>query len=180
MGQNKVVITLFAVCLIVIVALLTILSYGLLQTKWVYNYVVEPIDVINIVVTLLVSIFIAWYVTKRLSEERFDKELVIADLRDIESCMKKTLELYERSNNNNEILIHLNQLHILIQRFQRTIDIGGMDMRALQNAFWRLFAAATDYDSGNDTDSIDIPSVQRYGDDLIIEVRRIIRVINTK
>ena len=76
MGQNKVVITLFAVCLIVIVALLTILSYGLLQTQWSYNYVVEPIDVINIVVTLLVSIFIAWYVTKRLSEERFDKELV--------------------------------------------------------------------------------------------------------
>ena len=180
MGQDKVAITLFSVCLIVIVALLTILSYGLLRTKWSYNYVVEPIDVINIVVTLLVSIFIAWYVTKRLSEERFDKELVIADLRDIESCMKKTLELYDRSNNNNEILIHLNQLHILIQRFQRTIDIDGMDMRALQNAFWRLFAAATDYDSGNDTDSIDIPSVQRYGDDLIIEVRRIIRVVNTK
>ena len=107
-------------------------------------------------------------------------QLVIADLRDIESCMKKTLELYDRSNNNNEILIHLNQLHILIQRFQRTIDIDGMDMRALQDAFWRLFAAATDYDSGYDTDSIDIPSVQRYGDDLIIEVRRIIRVINTK
>lgn len=112
MGQNKVAITLFSVCLIVIVALLTILSYGLLRTKWSYNYVVEPIDVINIVVTLLVSIFIAWYVTKRLSEERFDKELVIADLRDIESCMKKTLELYDRSNNNNEILIHLNQLHM--------------------------------------------------------------------
>ena len=171
MGQNKVAIMLFLVCLLVIIALLTILSYGLLQTKWAYNYVVEPIDVINIVVTLLVSIFIAWYVTKRLSEERFDKELVIADLRDIESCMKKTLELYDRSNNNNEILI---------QRFQRTVDMGEMDMRALQNAFWRLFAAATDYDSGNDTDSIDIPSVQRHGDDLIIEVRRIIRVINTK
>jgi hypothetical protein len=87
-----------------------------------------------LLILLLVSIFIAWYVTKRLSEERFDKELVIADLRDIESCMKKTLELYDRSNNNNEILIHLNQLHILIQRFQRTIDIDGMDMRALQNA----------------------------------------------
>lgn len=48
MGQNKVAITLFSVCLIVIIALLTILSYGLLQTKWSYNYVVEPIDVINL------------------------------------------------------------------------------------------------------------------------------------
>lgn len=180
MGQNKVVIWLFSVCLIVIVALLTILSYGLLKTKWTYNYVVEPIDVINIIITLLVSVFIAWYVTKRLSEERFDKELVISDLRDIESCMKKTLELYDRSDNNNEILVYLNQLHILIERFRRTIDTGGVDMRALENSFWRFFAAATDYDSGNDTNNIDIPSVQRFGDDLIIEIRRIIRVVNTK
>lgn len=180
MGQNKIAITLFSVCLIVIITLLTVLSYGVLQTSWSYSYVVEPIDIINIIVTLLVSVFIAWYVTKRLSEERFDKELVISDLRDIESCIKKTLELYDRSNSNNEILIYLNQLHILIRRFQCTINIDKVDTRGLENAFWQLFKVATDYDSGSDTDNVDVPAVQRDGDALIIEVRRIIKVVNTK
>jgi hypothetical protein len=180
MGQNKIAITLFSVSLIVIIALLTVLSYGVLQTSWSYNYVVEPIDIINIIVTLLVSVFIAWYVTKRLSEERFDKELIISDLRDIESCIKKTLEFYDSSNSNNEILIYLNQLHILIRRFQCTINTDKMDTRGLENAFWQLFKVATDYDSGSDTDNVDIPAVQRHGNDLIIEVRRIIKLVNTK
>ena len=92
MGQNKIAIILFSISLVVVIALITILSFGLLKTSWSYSYVVEPIDIVNILVTILVTIFVAWYVTKKLSEERFEKELIISDLKSIEECIKKILD----------------------------------------------------------------------------------------
>ena len=90
--MGKTTIILFSISLVVIVAVITVLSFGLLQTSWSYSYVVEPIDIINILVTVLVTIFVAWYVTKKLSEERFEKELIISDLKSIEECIKKILD----------------------------------------------------------------------------------------
>lgn len=48
MGQNKTAVILFSISFIVVIALITVLSFGLLKTSWSYNYVVEPIDIINI------------------------------------------------------------------------------------------------------------------------------------
>lgn len=180
MGQNRTAVILFSISLIVVLALITILSFGVLRTSWSYSFIVEPIDVINLLVTVLVTIFVAWYVTKKLSEERFDKELIISDLKSIEACIEKILEAYEPRNANGEILNSINELHILINRFERTIETRKISTHALRNSFWSFFAVATDYDSGNDTDNIDLPMVQRLGDDLIIEIRRIIGVVNTK
>lgn len=180
MGQNKIAITLFSISLLVLLSLLTILSFGLLQTNWSYSYVVEPIDIVNILTTILVTVFAAWYITKRLSEERYDKELVISDLRSIENCIKKVLDLCDTSDGNTNILTSINQLHILINRFQRTVTSRKINVTKLQNAFWNFYAAATDYDSNDNTANVDLPLVQHLGDDLIIEVRQIIRVVNTK
>lgn len=180
MGQNKIAIVLFSVSLVVIIALIIILSFGLLKTSWSYSYVVEPIDIVNMLVTILVTIFVAWYVTKKLSEERFDKELIISDLKSIEECIKKILDSYERQNANNQILALINQLHILINRFEKTVDSRQIATNKLRSSFWNLFAAATDYTSVDDTSTIDIPRVEYLGDELIIEVRRIIAKVNSK
>lgn len=80
MGQNKII------CIIASIILLLIGYWGagLLHTGWVFDYTVEPMDIINLIVTVVVSVYVAWYITKRLTEERFEKELVISDLKDIE------------------------------------------------------------------------------------------------
>lgn len=180
MGQNKTTIILFSVSLVVVIALITILSVGLLKTSWSYNYVVEPIDLVNILVTILVTIFVAWYVTKKLSEERFEKELAISDLKSIEECIKKIFESYEQQNANNQILALINQLHILINRFEKTVDSRRISTNNLKSLFLNLYAVATDYTAVNDTSSIDILRVEYLSDELIIEIRRIIAKINVK
>jgi hypothetical protein len=180
MGQNKIAIILFSISLVVVIALITILSFGLLKTSWSYSYVVEPIDIVNILVTILVTIFVAWYVTKKLSEERFEKELIISDLKSIEECIKKILDAYEQQNANNQILALINQLHILINRFEKTVVSRQIKTNKLRNSFWNLFAAATDYNTANNTSNIDLLMVEHLGDELIIEVRRIIAKVNTK
>lgn len=179
MGQNKIAVIFFSISFIVVIALITVLSFGLLKTSWSYNYVVEPIDIISIIVTILVTIFVAWYITKKLSEERFDKELIISDLKSIEECIKRILDAYETQNANNQVLVLINQLHILINRFEKTIVSRKIDTDKLKKSFWNLFAAATDYTTTDDTSSIDIPKVEYLSDELIIEVRRIIGKVNT-
>lgn len=119
--MGKTTIILFSISLVVIVAVITVLSFGLLQTSWSYSYVVEPIDIINILVTVLVTIFVAWYVTKKLSEERFEKELIISDLKSIEECIKKILDSYEQENANKQVLALINQLHIFLTDLKRLL-----------------------------------------------------------
>lgn len=178
--MGKITIILFSISLVVIVAVITVLSFGLLQTSWSYSYVVEPIDIINILVTVLVTIFVAWYVTKKLSEERFEKELIISDLKSIEECIKKILDSYEQENANKQVLALINQLHILINRFEKTVAPQRISTIDLKRRFWRLFAVATNYTAANDTSSIDIPQVEYLSDELIIEIRRIITKVNSK
>lgn len=180
MGQNKIAIALFSTSLVVVIVLITILTFGLLRTSWSYSYVVEPIDIVNMLVTILVTIFVAWYVTKKLSEERFDKELIISDLKSIEECIKKILDSYERQNANDQILALINQLHILINRFEKTVDSRRISTNELKNSFWNLFAVATDYNTVDNTSNIDLPMVEHLGDELIIEVRRVIVKVNSK
>lgn len=178
--MGKTGIILFSIILVVVIAIITVLSFGLLQTSWSYSYIVEPIDVINILVTVSVTIFVAWYVTKKLSEDRFEKELIISDLKSIEECIKKILDAYEQENASSQILALINQLHILINRFEKTVAPQRISTTNLKKAFWKLFSVATDYTAVSDISSIDIPQVEHLSDELIIEVRQIITKVNSK
>ena len=179
MGQNKLI------CVIASIILLLIgyLGAGLLRTGWVFDYTVEPMDIINLIVTIVVSVYVAWYITKRLTEERFEKELVISDLKDIESEVKKVLDAYEDNNPGGIVLPAVNQLQNLIKRFKKSIQMTSsknLDMKVLDKAFTNFYGCATNYEAESETKDIDLPSVQTYGNNIIVEVRNLISKINKK
>lgn len=179
MGQNKII------CIIasIILLLLGYLSAGLLQTSWIFDYTVEPMDIINLIVTIVVSVYVAWYITKRLTEERFEKELVISDLKDIELEIKKILNAYDGDNPGSIVLQSVNQLQILIERFKNSIRMTAsknVDMSVLDTAFTNFYGCATNYEAETQIEEIDLPSVQSYGNNLIVEVRNLISEINKK
>lgn len=179
MGQNKII------CIIAFIILLLIgyLGAGLLRTGWVFDYTVEPMDIINLIVTVVVSVYVAWYITKRLTEERFEKELVISDLKDIENEIKKVLNAYDEDNPGRIVLPAVNQLQNLIERFKSSIKMTSsknLDMNVLDRAFTNFYGCATNYEAESKTDEVDLPSVQNYGNDLIVEVRYLISQINKK
>lgn len=179
MEQHKII------CIIASILLL-LLGYwgaGLLSTEWVYDYTVEPMDIINLITTVVVSVYVAWYITKRLTEERFEKELVISDLKDIEGEINKILDAYEKSEPGDVILPSINQLRILIDRFKKSIQLTAskkLDTATLDSSFTQFYRYATDYGAVDNVTDIDLPSVQNYGSILIIEVRNLISTINNK
>ena len=179
MGQNKII------CIIASIILLLVgyFSAGLLRTGWVFSYTVEPMDIINLVVTVVVSVYVAWYITKRLTEERFEKELIISDLKDIELEIKKVLDAYDGVNPGSIVLPAVNQLQILIERFKNSVRMTAskdVDTAVLDNAFANFYGYATNFESESQINEIDLPSVQSYGDKLIVEVRNLISKINKK
>ena len=186
MGQdNKWHAAIFIILIFFIVALFSFLFTGLIQKEWTFSYVVEPIDLINLIVTFLISVFVAWYITKQLSEERFEKELIISDLKAIEECMKRSLDLltpYNQTAKNisdGELIMHsYNELQILISRFKKTVSSRNIDTNKLSGLLTQFYKEITNFDSSVDIKNLDYPQVQQLGDDLIIEVRDIIRKIN--
>lgn len=179
MGQNKII----CITASIILLLIGYLGAGLLRTGWVFDYTVEPMDIINLIVTVVVSVYVAWYITKRLTEERFEKELVISDLKDIEGEIKKILDAYEKSKPGNVILPAINQLRILIDRFKKSVQLTAskkLDTAALDSSFIQFYRFATDYGAVDNVIDVDLPSVQNHGSNLIIEVRNLISTINKK
>ena len=179
MGQNKIIYIIASIVLLLTGYLLA----GLLRTSWVFDYTIEPIDIINLIVTIVVSICVAWYITKGLAEERFEKELIISDLKDIEAEIKKIMNAYDGDNPGSVILPAVNQLQILIERFKNSMRITSskdIDVSVLDSAFRNFYGCATNYESESQVNEIDLPTVQNYGNNLIIEVRNLISTINKK
>lgn len=158
-------------------------SAGFLQTCWVFDYTVQPMDIINLVVTIFISLYVAWVITKKLTEERFEKELIISDLKDIEAEIKKIMNAYDGVNPGSVILPAVNQLQILIERFKNSMRITSskdIDTSVLDSTFRNFYGCATNYEAESQVDEIDLPSVQNYGNNLIVEVRNLISKINKK
>lgn len=158
-------------------------SAGFLQTCWVFDYTVQPMDIINLVVTIFISLYVAWVITKKLTEERFEKELLISDLKDIEAEIKRILDAYETSEPGNTILPAINQLRVLIERFKNTILLTAsknLDTAVLDTSFIQFYRLSTDYEAVDNVTDVDLPSVQNYGSKLIVEIRNLISQINKR
>lgn len=178
MGQNKVSLTLWGIVAILILSILIIFGNGIFSSSWKYEFDVRPMDVITLCVTSLITIFAAWYITKYLNEDRYAKELVIEDLKQIESTVGDIIDLSgESSNVSANTLSRINKLHLLIERLGKTCNINGkkVNITPIQNKFYLFYGFATDYSESG----LDLPSIQLFGDNLIIEIRTMIGKINT-
>lgn len=178
MGQNKASLILWGIAAILILSILIIFGIGTFASSWKYEFDVRPMDVITLGVTSLITIFAAWYITKYINEDRYAKELVIEDLKQIESTVGDIIVLSGESNDvSTNTLSRINKLHLLIDRLGKTCNINGkkINITPIQNKFYLFYGFATDYSETG----LDLPSIQSFGDNLIIEIRATIGKINT-
>lgn len=181
MGQNQITRYLLQISMIIILGLCLLYAFGLFKTSWTFKYEVDAIAFINILVTIICAGGLAWYVTKRLSEERFDKEIIIKDLQLIENQLGNILDLLERGNQtaSNDIVARVNHLRILIDRFKKLIqDKYGIKTENLEDKFNQFYMISTNFDTSQNVKNIDVPNVIAKGEDIIIELRSLIGNIN--
>lgn len=181
MGKNKIIQILIYIFLFIIAGISLLYGFGLWKTSWSFKGEVELVDFINIIVTIFTAVFAAWYISKKISEERFYKELIISDLRKIEELISSVIEILIRNerledDQKQEILNLIGYLNNLIDRFEFINGYNNQNS-SLRTVFLNFYGLSTDF--GSDT-NIDIQNVIRTGNKLIKEVRSQIININER
>lgn len=176
MGQNR------GVCTVLISAITFCL--GVVLAKYVplgvkYENTLSLSDVVYVLITSFVTLFAAWYLSKKLNEDRFSKELSISDLKEIEQVVGQIIRIVQSSDEgiNAKLLQLVNQLEQLLSRFDRTCQLRREQdsINLIQGHFRNLYRYATDFDEN----PLDVQSVVKSGTDLIVEIRNTISRINT-
>lgn len=146
------------------------------------DHSISPLDLFNITITAFIAIWLGRYVTRKITEQRFIKEFVIADIYKIENLLDSIDKLTRSEQLEIEtIFTELSVLRNKIDIVQRTAVITEINNPAIENLtvlHSRLFNLATDADGdlvNLRQKKTEIDSLVR---DFIISLREIICKIN--
>ncbi|MDE7431257.1 MAG: hypothetical protein K2N34_05005 [Lachnospiraceae bacterium] len=143
-----------------------------------YSKDISIADILNIIITSVVTLTAAWYLSKKLSEDRFTKEIAISDLKEIEQNVAEIIHKVQVNDQNlvNDLMMLINHLQQLLLRFDRTckFERDEQSVNRINNRFLALYGCATNFGD----DPIDPQFVIQNGNDLIVEIRDTISNIN--
>ncbi len=178
MEQNRIVTIACRTLVAITIFSVGYLSSNLISTGISYKNEVSFSDILNIGATCLATIFAAWYISKKLNEDRYAKELIINDLRKIESSISNIVSAAQNPANGNRkgIVEMVNQLHGSLSRLERTCGVNGkkVPIKSIMHRFYCFYGCATNFGD----EPLNIPLIVSSGDDLIVEIRTTITQIN--
>ncbi|MFD2162242.1 hypothetical protein ACFSJU_07545 [Paradesertivirga mongoliensis] len=147
-------ITFYALYVITML-LCVIFSRFLYEKSWFSVLTVSkelvPFDVFSLIVSSILTFWLAWFITKRLTEQRYEKEYLISDLKIIEEDINKIEDstTEDESIELQKLLNNLNRLYSNITRFSKTMDafeVQNFEVQPLRKCYNRLFTLLTDVD----------------------------------
>ncbi|MDE6695813.1 MAG: hypothetical protein K2K25_02940 [Muribaculaceae bacterium] len=178
MGQNQVVRGFLYFVGLIFSFYIGFLVANLFSEKFNYSAQITLADISNILVTSLVTIFAAWYLSKKLNEDRYAKELAINDLKAIEENISSVVDKAHNPGGDiiGQLMPLINQLHHLLKRLERTCAINGKKVSTdrIMNSFLCFYGCATNFEDK----PLNLDLIISYGDDLIVEIRGTIAAIN--
>ncbi|MDR1730058.1 MAG: hypothetical protein LBR52_05285 [Prevotellaceae bacterium] len=145
----------------------------------IFSQEILPLDALNIFVSGVIAVWLGWYITRKLTEQRFLKEFIIKDICRIE----EQIESFEKLINTNNatlqsIFAELNDLKHKIERFDRTTKLtlfSCNDVNYLNIYHTKLYKISTE--------EINLPAdsrneLQSICDDFVVCLRKIVCKIN--
>lgn len=177
-----------ALSLLLVFVLLDIFARFLYAQSWfgttTFSKELNPFDVITLIVTTLITIWLGIYISKKLTEQRYQKEYIINDIKLIED----EILFFERNTYHTSSLdllptvSQLNKLKNYIDRFSKSLkifNISNVSVSGLNSKFNSLYNLVTDTGGLNlvldETNKHEIDSVCK---DLMLETRKIVCSIN--
>lgn len=156
---------------------------------WVQNvqidYKLVPIDVFSLFVSSAITIWVGYYVVKKLSEQRFEKELLINDLRLIEQEIQQVESIFETSSTIDLTLISskMNTIKHLIERFTYTVRLSDSNIDnqipSINDAFFGLYRVSTNFDSESiSRENVNFSLITYHTNRLILKVRKLTISLN--
>lgn len=147
---------------------------------------VVPLDVIALLLTSFVTIFLGYYITKKLTESRVEKDSLIEDLKKIESyiyAIQDILKKYDKIS-IQQITSELNMMILSITRFKNSLEIieeKKIKTEDLDNHFYQLYTLTTDFEGELAiVEDLLTGRILQASDTVLLDVRRLIHSINIK
>lgn len=185
MKQNKLLYIVIVIAIIVSFFALTlyiIFSNLFSNASWEHNFV--PIDIISLIASSLITLYVGYNITKGITEQRAEKEILIEDFRSLENSLK---EVERKINENCDISLSsmadiTQKVMLQIVRIEQTITIfypEGFDIQKLSNSCMDLHTVATNFDEPIIKHE-DYPNEAVYNccTGVICEIRKLIHDIN--
>lgn len=142
----------------------------------------NPVEPIGIIVSAALTIWIGWYITKKLTEQRFEKEYLIKDLATIE---QKVDELSSTFQNSAEIdLTYISaknaEIQLAYSRLENTFKLTDSEYSSnLSDSITNLFKCTTNFDeSPVKIEKVDLNAIYAQCDKVILDARDLILKIN--
>lgn len=168
--------------------LLNLFTRFLYSQSWfgttTFSKELNPFDIISLIVSSIVTIWLGWYVSKKLTEQRYQKEYIINDLKQIEeeiSFIEKNI-MFSSTDLQTQLDI-LNRLNNYIDKFSKTIQIFQikyLDITELLNNYTILYKKTTNLESTQlSMDDAIRYEINKVCNDFIVETRKLIFKINT-
>lgn len=164
------------------------LMYFIIEYAWFeqlkINYELVPVDAIGIIISAALTLWIGWYIAKKLTEQRFEKEYLIKDLKLIENKACELKALFQNSSciDISYVSAVNNEIQSLFNRLSKTIELADMSsvsMSDLSNSINELYRDTTDFDASQiAVESVDLQMIFARCDNVIIEGRKLIITIN--
>lgn len=151
LGKNIVKILLILLIIIVVDILIRLLIQQNWFSKFQFSYELNPSILFSSFLTAIVTLFAAWYISKKIKEQRFEKDFLLKDLIDIEQdiCRIQTL-ITPGSIDSQEFIDILNNIQRITKRFKHTLNACGRENSGLTslNAKYKvLYTKLTNTDS---------------------------------
>ena len=142
----------------------------------------NPIEPLGIIISAVLTIWIGWYITKKLTEQRFEKEYLIKDLATIE---QKVDELSSTFQNSAEIdLTYISaknaEIQLAYSRLENTFKLTDSEYSSnLSDSITNLFKCTTNFDeSPVKIEKVDLNAIYAQCDKVILDARDLILKIN--
>lgn len=146
----------------------------LYKLSWFSNVTIgQNVNIPDIILSLLgmaTTVLIAWYITKKLSSNRFEKELAVEELKELIVSIRD----FKKSDKSNATAIVTQQLLDDGAYVFQTINTfhPNVDTIELKNSSFNLFGASTD------AENIDPQLINQHCNTYILKIKECIKEIN--
>jgi hypothetical protein len=159
--------------------------FFLIREGWFFNFQlsteVNPVDVFSILASTLTTFYVAWFISKKITADRFYTDFLISDLRLIENNFMGFENRIKNSYEDISISTASSDLHsirLAIERLQSTVDLLNIktcDCSLLINLHTKLYTKITSSDSSLIERSVrDSHFFSNVCSEFILEIRKLI------
>jgi hypothetical protein len=170
----------FFVCLSIVI--LFVIAHIFCGGEWIKTFIIKReidfYDVLSLIITSAVTIGTGWYIGKKVTEKRYEKDYFISDLKTIEVSINNIMHI---TSSNQSMFDLVSKLNTDIELFSNTIRVFDktIDISLMNSLFTQIYTVTTN------VDGIVVPfdspikiEIRELCSNFALEIRSLICIIN--